>query len=107
MGYTARVDSPDAKRGAVESLPTPPSERRIAVSWTLSVLGLCVLLAGVFYLTSSAIGPLQRDFRDRRPYNEVKSDAHRAFPFALTMGLVGLGTMVLGSHLRRGAAQED
>ena len=104
-----RVESPDSNgsEGVAESPPTPPSERRIRVSWALSVLGLCVLLAGVFYMTSSAIGPLQRDFRDRRAYNEVKADAHRAFPFALTMGLVGLATMVLGSHLRRGAGEED
>ena len=103
------MQSPDSKgsKSAGEPPVTPPSERTIRVSWALSVLGLCVLLAGVFYMTSSAIGPLQRDFRDRRAYNEVKADAHRAFPFALTMGFVGLLTMILGAHLRRGAGDES
>lgn len=64
------------------------------------MVGLLVLLSGVFHLSCMSIGPRVTRFQDRRPYNEVKRNAHKAFPLAVSLGIAGLALMVLGSRLR-------
>jgi len=66
----------------------------------MSVVGLLVLLSGVFYFTGSTVGGRVSRFEDRRPYNEVKRNAHRTFPMAASLGIGGLALMILGSRLR-------
>ncbi len=64
------------------------------------MVGLLVLLSGVFYLTSATVGGRVHQFSERRTYTEVKQKAHEAFPVAVILGVSGLGAMILGSKLR-------
>lgn len=77
-----------------------PDPRRARWSWLLSALGLLVMLAGVLYLTSSAIGGRVSSFADRRTYTQVKTAAHRAWLPSMLIAFSGLGLMIAGSRLR-------
>ena len=74
--------------------------RRTRWGWVLSALGLCLVLAGVLHLTSSAIGGRVGSFAERRTYNQVKTAAQHAWPSAMLIALSGLGLMIAGSRLR-------
>jgi hypothetical protein len=74
--------------------------RRVRWGWVLSALGLLLMLAGVLYLTSSAIGGRVGSFADRRTYNQVKTAAQHAWPASMLIALSGLGLMIAGSRLR-------
>lgn len=66
----------------------------------MSIVGFLVIMSGVLYLTGSTVGGRVQQFQDRRTYNEVKRNAHAAFPIAGALGLSGLALMILGSRLR-------
>lgn len=73
----------------------------------MSAIGLFVTLAGVLYMTSSTIGGPIHEFRERRTYSEVKTEAHRAWPVTMVLGLAGLGLMMLGTRMRASARKPD
>ena len=67
------------------------------------IWGLVQLLVGVFYLLEEGNGPGTgpKTFAERRSYNQVKTDLHRALPLAATISLSGLLITMAGSHLRK------
>ena len=82
-------------RDAVRGLS--PRERW---GWALTVLGLLVILAGVFHLTNATIGGPIHEFRERHTYNQVKTAAHGAIPVTFALGFAGLAIVLLGGRLR-------
>lgn len=48
----------------------------------------------------------RRDFAQRRSYDMVKQDTHRAFPVTVLLGVGGLFAAMAGSRLARGGREE-
>ena len=77
---------------------TPPRSR---LGLALIVVGLLMILWGVFHVLDAVGSPAQQDFAHRRTYVQVKQAVHGAFIGALLRALPGLALMLLGSHLRK------
>jgi len=82
------------------------SQTRRRLSWGLSIVGFIVILTGVLYFTGSTVGGRVQRFQDRRTYNQVKPNAHAAYPLTVALGLGGLALMIFGSRLRSSEERE-
>ena len=79
--------------------------KRVAWGWAISGTGLALVLWGVLHLTSATIGGPIHDVRERRRYEQVKAQAHEAFPLTVVLGLSGLVLMILGTRLRSSSSR--
>lgn len=83
--------------------PKSSAGRRLdRAGWLTVGLGIALILWGVLFMDSRALGTRTRhEFAERRSYDQVKSAAHAAFPgFVLRAGS-GLLLVLAGSELRR------
>lgn len=83
---------------------SPPEGRpHDKLATALILVGLAGIVWGVLHLSSAGYGGqvAGRDFSQRRPYNQVKSDVHSAFPGALLRA--GLGGLLVFAGMRRRA----
>jgi len=73
--------------------------RRLGIA--LIVGGILVIVASVIFVLESANGPGggPTSFATRRGYDQVKVEVHRVFPYALLVGLAGLGLALYGGRL--------
>ena len=83
------------------------NSRRIGLG--LIIYGLLQLLFGVIYLLEASNGPGTgpKTFSQRRSYNQVKTDLHRALPVGGSLALSGLLIVMGGSHLRKRATMGE
>lgn len=88
------VDTPERNDSDSDS-------RRVRRSWILTGVGFLVMLSGVLYMTSSTVGGRVQRFSERRTYNETKQNMYEALPLAATLGLGGLGLMLLAARARK------
>jgi len=74
---------------------------RARAGHALTGIGLACILWAVVFMNARAIGgpPDGLDFARRRPYDQVKSAVHEAFPGFLLRGLSGLALVVAGRRL--------
>ncbi len=81
---------------------SPPSTSRLApLGWILTGIGIALILAGVLQITRAGYGThVLRDFAERRSYDMVKRDLHRAFPRAAIVAALGGGLIFAGARLR-------
>ena len=98
-----------SRSGATEpSPPTPrPGARRAAT--VVMGLGFALILSGVFYLLAASNGPgrAPRTFAERRSYNLVKVDLHRAMPVGFSLGFGGLLVVIAGKRWRDRTRSQD
>jgi hypothetical protein len=87
-------------------MPRTPRQR---LGLGLLAAGLLVIVAAVLWVLEAANGPgaAPRTFAERRSYDQVKVEVHRTFPFALLVGLAGLGLAMFGNRLAQRAASSD
>ena len=79
----------------------PADLRRTRLGWVLSAIGAALILAAVLELTSAGYGThVLRTFAERRSYDMVKRDVHRAFPRAAVTAALGGGFLFAGARLR-------
>ena len=73
--------------------------RRLGIA--LVVGGILVIVGAVLFVLESANGPGAgpTTFATRRSYDQVKVEVHRVFPYALLVGLAGLGIALYGGRL--------
>ena len=66
-------------------------------------VGIAVLLWAALAFTSDSLGgpPDDLSFANRRPYNEVKRAAHKAFLPLLLRTVAGMGLRLVGGRLLR------
>lgn len=67
-------------------------------------LGGALLLWGVLYMTSHAIGGRVEDFAHRRTYHDTKIAAQRAYPGFLWRAALGAALVWAGARMRRSDA---
>ena len=93
-GRAGRVDP---GRGDGTPAPNERLASRKRTAWTLIVLGVAAIGLSAITLASAGYGgaPAQ-GFAQRRSYDMVKRDVHRAFPIAVLQGLAGLGLTIAG-----------
>jgi hypothetical protein len=79
--------------------PAAPPRRSLGIA--LVVGGILVIVGAVLFVLESANGPGggPTSFAARRSYNQVKVEVHRVFPYALLVGLAGLGLALYGGRL--------
>jgi hypothetical protein len=84
------------------------ARRRRRLGLALIALGLALIVGAVLWVLEAANGPGSgpKTFAARRSYDQVKVAVHATFPYALPVGLGGLGLALLGSRLRAGAELE-
>lgn len=75
--------------------------RRVRAGWIVTAIGGAVMLWGVLYMTSHAIGGHVDDFAHRRTYNETKLAAHMAYPGFLWRAACGMLLVWAGARLRK------
>lgn len=74
---------------------------RWKLGWIVTGLGMLVLLWAVLHLSAAGYGSRPRDsFANRRPYNQVKSEVHEAFPGAILRALAAGLLLWFGARLR-------
>jgi hypothetical protein len=77
---------------------------RERAGWVAIGLGAVLLLVAVLYLSAAGHGTRTlHDFAERRSYDMVKRDVHRALPRAVTIAAAGGLLIALGRRLRRRA----
>ena len=81
-----------------------PARQRIG--WALTIAGCLAIVAGVFYVLNAVGYAEDREFAQRRSYNQVKVAVHESYPIGLAIGVAGLGLAMLGAHVRRGGSSE-
>jgi hypothetical protein len=84
----------------VDEGPRSPPPRSVA-GWIVTGAGIVVVLYAVILLTSAGYGTrVLHDFAERRSYDMVKRDVHRAFPRALLTAVCGGVLVWVGGRLR-------
>lgn len=85
--------------------PTP-TPRRVLVGRGLIAGGVVAIAIAALNLAGAGYGKEPgREFAQRRSYNMVKEDTHRAFPATVLLGVGGLFVAMLGGHLARGSRE--
>jgi hypothetical protein len=84
------------------------ARRRRGLGLGLIALGLALIAGAVLWVLEAANGPGSgpKTFAERRSYDQVKVAVHATFPYALPVGLAGLGLALLGARLRSAAELE-
>lgn len=84
------------------SKPDAPPRPRIDAGLVLIAIGILGILWGVFHVLDAAYGPggPPRTFAERRSYDMVKVDVHRAFFGGLLRAFGGLALVGIGGRLR-------
>ncbi|MDA1266882.1 MAG: hypothetical protein O2816_17515 [Planctomycetota bacterium] len=81
-----------------EGLEPRTQRRRV----TLFVVGVVLIVLAALNLTSAGYGTrVRREFADRRSYDMIKPQVHRALPRTLMLGLGGLTLLLVGARLGR------
>ena len=80
---------------------SPPRPDWISIA--LIAVGAVLILWGVLRLSSAGYSKTGREFSERRPYNQVKVDVHKAFPGALLRA--GMGAALVYAGMRRRSAK--
>ena len=84
------------------------ANRLVALGWSMTALGLAMILACVLWVSSAGYGTrVLRSFAERRSYDTVKRDVHAVMPYALPLGLAGLGLAIAGGAVRRRAREQE
>jgi hypothetical protein len=79
----------------------PALPGRSPLGWILTGLGILLILVGVLEITSAGYGThVLREFAERRSYDMVKRDLHRALPRAALTAVLGGGLLFAGSRAR-------
>jgi hypothetical protein len=83
--------------------PTRASRpRRIAVGRGLIAAGILSIVLAALHLASAGYGSsVRRGFANRRSYDMVKPDVHRALPRTFLLGIGGLAVVLVGARLAR------
>ncbi len=71
------------------------------LGWIVTGLGGVLMLWGVLYFTSHAVGGRVEDFAHRRTYNNTKVAVHEAFPGFLWRAALGLALAMVGARMRK------
>jgi hypothetical protein len=71
------------------------------LSWIVTGLGGALMLWGVLYMTTHAVGGRVEDFAHRRTYNNTKIAVHEAFPGFLWRAALGLTLVMVGARMRK------
>lgn len=79
------------------------SPRRVAACRGLIAAGVVAIILAALNLSSAGYGStVRRGFANRRSYDMVKPDVHRALPKTLFLGVGGLALVLVGARLGRG-----
>jgi len=96
----------EAPRGSVARVMEPgqPTPRRLLVGRGLLAAGVLAIALAALNLANAGYGTApRREFAQRRSYDMVKEDTHRAFPVTVLLGVGGLFAAMAGGHLVRGS----
>ena len=82
--------------------PEDPPTRDPRPGWFVTAFGIALIIWATLSIAGAGYGSRPKlNFAERRSYDMVKRDVHRAFPLSMLKAATGLALIFVGAKMRK------